>query len=61
MIYTLVGSLLMLVGAVAIGVIAAEHDGGHHITFVLTALQALALLATARRSGSSCASPPPSW
>ena len=39
-IYTLVGSLLMLAGAVATGVIAAEHHGGH-ITFVLSALHAM--------------------
>jgi NADH-quinone oxidoreductase subunit M len=36
-IYTLVGSLLMLAGAIATGVIAAEHGG--HITFVLSELQ----------------------
>jgi NADH-quinone oxidoreductase subunit M len=38
-IYTLVGSLLMLAAAVATGVLAAQQDGGH-ITFVLSALQA---------------------
>jgi NADH-quinone oxidoreductase subunit M len=38
-IYTLVGSLLMLAAAVATGVISAQ-DGGGHITFVLTSLQA---------------------
>ena len=37
-IYTFVGSLLMLAGAVATGVLAAQHGG--HITFVLSALQA---------------------
>jgi NADH-quinone oxidoreductase subunit M len=37
-IYTLVGSLLMLAGAVATGVLAAQQGGGH-ITFVLSALQ----------------------
>ena len=37
-IYTLVGSLLMLAAAIATGVLAAQH-GGVHITFVLTALQ----------------------
>jgi NADH-quinone oxidoreductase subunit M len=37
-IYTLVGSLLMLVGAVAVGVIAAEHNGGT-LNFTYTALQ----------------------
>jgi NADH-quinone oxidoreductase subunit M len=41
-IYTLVGSLLMLVAAVATGVLAAQHGGGH-ITFVLSALQGLPL------------------
>ncbi len=41
-IYTLVGSLLMLAGAVALGVIASEHSG-HHITFVLSTLQAMGL------------------
>jgi NADH-quinone oxidoreductase subunit M len=41
-IYTLVGSLLMLAGAVATGVLAAQQGGGH-ITFVLSALQALPL------------------
>jgi len=37
-IYTLVGSLLMLAGAVAVGVIAAEHSGGS-LNFTYTALQ----------------------
>ena len=41
-IYTLVGSLLMLAGAVATGVLAAQNGGGH-ITFVLSSLQALPL------------------
>src|SRR5438067_3308190 len=41
-IYTLVGSLLMLAGAVATGVLAAQQDGGH-ITFVLSSLQAMPL------------------
>src|SRR3989475_2130523 len=41
-IYTLVGSLLMLAGAVATGVLAAEQGGGH-ITFVLSSLQAMPL------------------
>jgi NADH-quinone oxidoreductase subunit M len=41
-IYTLVGSLLMLAGAVATGVLAAQQGGGH-ITFVLSSLQALPL------------------
>jgi NADH-quinone oxidoreductase subunit M len=41
-IYTLVGSLLMLAAAVATGVLAAQHGGGH-ITFVLTSLEHLPL------------------
>jgi NADH-quinone oxidoreductase subunit M len=41
-IYTLVGSLLMLAGAIATGALAAQQGGGH-ITFVLSQLQALPL------------------
>jgi NADH-quinone oxidoreductase subunit M len=41
-IYTLVGSLLMLAAAVATGVLAGEQNGGH-ITFVLSQLQGLPL------------------
>jgi NADH-quinone oxidoreductase subunit M len=41
-IYTLVGSLLMLAAAIATGVLASQQGGGH-ITFVLTALHALPL------------------
>lgn len=41
-IYTLVGSLLMLAAAIATGVLAAQQNGGH-ITFVLSALHALPL------------------
>jgi NADH-quinone oxidoreductase subunit M len=41
-IYTLVGSLLMLAGAVATGVLASQR-GGAHITFVLSSLHALPL------------------
>jgi NADH-quinone oxidoreductase subunit M len=41
-IYTLVGSLLMLAGAIATGVLASQQGGGH-ITFVLSSLQALPL------------------
>jgi NADH-quinone oxidoreductase subunit M len=41
-IYTLVGSLLMLAAAIATGVLAAQQGGGH-ITFVLSALQSLPL------------------
>jgi NADH-quinone oxidoreductase subunit M len=40
-IYTLVGSLLMLAAAVATGVLAAQHGG--HITFVLSSLEHLPL------------------
>ncbi|HYM54427.1 MAG TPA: NADH-quinone oxidoreductase subunit M, partial [Solirubrobacteraceae bacterium] len=41
-IYTLVGSLLMLAAAIATGVLAAQQGGGH-ITFVLSQLQATPL------------------
>jgi NADH-quinone oxidoreductase subunit M len=41
-IYTLVGSLLMLAAAVATGVLAAQQGGGH-ITFVLSSLEHLPL------------------
>jgi NADH-quinone oxidoreductase subunit M len=41
-VYTLVGSLLMLAAAIATGVLAAQQGGGH-ITFVLSQLQALPL------------------
>ncbi|HEX5852055.1 MAG TPA: NADH-quinone oxidoreductase subunit M [Solirubrobacteraceae bacterium] len=41
-IYTLVGSLLMLAAAIATGVLASQEGGGH-ITFVLSALQQLPL------------------
>ncbi|HVR05145.1 MAG TPA: NADH-quinone oxidoreductase subunit M, partial [Solirubrobacteraceae bacterium] len=41
-IYTLVGSLLMLAAAIATGVLAAQRSGGH-ITFVLSQLHALPL------------------
>jgi NADH-quinone oxidoreductase subunit M len=41
-IYTLVGSLLMLAAAIATGVLAAQQSGGH-ITFVLSQLQAVPL------------------
>jgi NADH-quinone oxidoreductase subunit M len=41
-IYTFVGSLLMLAAAVATGVIAAQGNGGH-LTFVLSELKALPL------------------
>ncbi|MHB1539056.1 MAG: complex I subunit 4 family protein [Solirubrobacteraceae bacterium] len=41
-IYTLVGSLLMLVAAIATGVLASQEHGTH-LTFVLSSLQALRL------------------
>jgi NADH-quinone oxidoreductase subunit M len=41
-IYTLVGSLLMLAAAIATGALAGEQNGGH-ITFVLSQLQGLPL------------------
>jgi NADH-quinone oxidoreductase subunit M len=41
-IYTLVGSLLMLAAAIATGVLAAQRSGGH-VTFVLSQLQGLPL------------------
>jgi NADH-quinone oxidoreductase subunit M len=41
-IYTLVGSLLMLAAAIATGVLAGEQNGGH-VTFVLSQLQSLPL------------------
>jgi NADH-quinone oxidoreductase subunit M len=41
-IYTMVGSLLMLVAAIATGVLASEQNGAH-LTFVLSSLQALPL------------------
>ncbi len=41
-IYTLVGSLLMLVGAIATGVLAAQQNGGH-VDFAFTALHAMPL------------------
>jgi NADH-quinone oxidoreductase subunit M len=41
-IYTLVGSLLMLAAAIATGVLAGEQNGGH-VTFVLSELQGLPL------------------
>jgi NADH-quinone oxidoreductase subunit M len=46
-IYTLAGSLLMLAGAIATGVLASRsplaHQGAGHITFVLSSLQATPL------------------
>ncbi|HEX3433781.1 MAG TPA: NADH-quinone oxidoreductase subunit M [Solirubrobacteraceae bacterium] len=48
-IYTLVGSLLMLAAAIATGVLAAQHGGGH-ITFALSALQQQVPLGLSRGS-----------
>ena len=59
-IYTLVGSLLMLAGAVATGVLAAPRAAAD-ITFALSDLASSCRSRAARRSGSSCASRPPSW
>ena len=58
-IYTLVGSLLMLAGAVALGVLSAP-DGGS-LSFSLRRARASARSGRAPSSGSSCCSPPPSW
>ena len=56
-IYTLVGSLLMLAAAIATGVLAAEQSGGqHHVRAVLAA--GPPARRRARRTGSSCSSPP---
>ena len=51
-IYTLVGSLLMLAAAVATGILATP-DGGQ-TTFVLSELARSAAVGRARRTGSSC-------
>jgi NADH-quinone oxidoreductase subunit M len=48
-IYTLVGSLLMLAAAVATGVLAAQHGGGH-LNFELSALQQQVPLGLSRGS-----------
>ena len=57
-VYTLIGSLLMLVAAIATAIISA--DGGH-LTFSIAALAAAGRSATAASAGSSGSSPPPSW
>ena len=59
-IYTLVGSLLMLAGAVALGVIASEHSG-HHITFVLSSAAGDGPAERLPGLDLPAASPPPSW
>ncbi len=58
-IYTLVGSLLMLAGAVATGVLRRTAER-RPPRLRLHRAAARAALAPARRSGSSCCSPPPS-
>ena len=57
-IYTLVGSLLMLAGAVALGVLSAGD--GQPISFSLVRAHRAHAGARARSTGSSCSSPPPS-
>ena len=57
-IYTLAGSLLMLAGAIALGVLATP-DGGE-ISFSLAEIERRARGARARSSGSSCCSRSPS-
>ena len=51
-IYTLAGSLLMLAGAVALGVLSAT-ESGQEISFLLADLEAAHAAARARRTGSS--------
>jgi NADH-quinone oxidoreductase subunit M len=48
-IYTLVGSLLMLAGAVATAVLSSEQGSGRHITFVLSDLQQVSLPESTQR------------
>ena len=60
-IYTLVGSLLMLAAAIATGVLAAEPARRRRSRSRSPTSQQAAALDTARRSGSSCASRPRSW
>ena len=57
-VYTLIGSLLMLVAAIATAIISA--DGGH-LTFSIAALAAAGPRRSAASAGSSGSSPPPSW
>ena len=58
-IYTLVGSLFMLAGAIATGVIAAQGDAAAELRAL--GPRGARTSRRARRSGSSSASPPPSW
>ena len=55
-VYTLVGSLLMLVAAIATAILASDQVG--HLSFSLADLRAHTLSGPAARSGSSCSSPP---
>ncbi len=57
-IYTLVGSLLMLAGAVALGVMSTPAGG--HISFSLADAGGSTRCRPAPSTGSSCCSPPPS-
>ena len=58
-IYTLVGSLLMLAAAIATGVLADAR--GRDDLLRAERPRAEPAAARARRTGSSCSSPPPSW
>ena len=58
-IYTLVGSLLMLAAAVATGILATP-DGGEHVVRALRRCCS-GRCRRAARSGSSCCSRSPSW
>ena len=59
-IYTLVGSLLMLAAAIATGVLASEQHGTP-LTFALSALHALPLSTRLAGVDLPASSPPPSW
>ena len=58
-IYTLVGSLLMLAAAIATGVLAPGRQ--HHLRPRPAELARRGGCRRARRTGSSCSSPRPSW
>ena len=57
-VYTLVGSLLMLVGAIATAILASDSVG--ELTFSIPVLRSTCSRPAAR-TGSSASSPPPSW
>ena len=57
-VYTLVGSLLMLVAAIATAILAADQVG--HLSFSIADLRAHVARRPAARTGSSASSPPPS-